>query len=310
MASLKKCVSGENLTSFPKSKIKIVLFENVHKTAVELLEGAGYSVECVAGAMSGEALIEKIRDARVLGVRSKTKLTKEVLAEATKLMCVGCFCIGTDQTDLPFAESRAIPVFNSPFSNSRSVAELIISCIISLSRKLTDKSAEMHAGIWQKSAAGCLEIRGKTLGIIGYGHIGSQLSVLSEALGMRVIYKDRKNMMPLGNARQKDDLEGLLEEADFVSLHVPDTEETRYMIKAEQLAQMKKGSYLLNASRGKVVDLDALADSLKSGHLAGAMVDVYPKEPAKNGEYVDILLPHMGFVNVLLQGVAKKSARC
>eukprot|EP01064_Diplonema_japonicum_P001647 TRINITY_DN1108_c0_g1_i1.p1 TRINITY_DN1108_c0_g1~~TRINITY_DN1108_c0_g1_i1.p1 ORF type:complete len:412 (+),score=119.65 TRINITY_DN1108_c0_g1_i1:69-1304(+) len=289
-------------TSFPKSKIKAVLLENIHKKAVEMLENEGFTVETVAGALQGAELVEKLKDARVVGVRSKTKLTAEVLESLKKLMCVGCFCIGTDQTDLPVAESKAIPVFNSPFSNSRSVAELIISCVISLARQLTVRSAEMHAGKWMKTATHCTEVRGKTLGIVGYGHIGSQLSVLAESLGMRVIFKDRKTMMPLGNARQMDTLDELLGEADYVSLHVPDTSETRFMIKKEQLDKMKDGAYLLNASRGKVVDLDALATALKEKKLKGAMVDVYPKEPAKNGDILEqgVEIPLIGLPNVIL----------
>ena len=282
--------SPKNGTSFPKSKIKILLLENIHKKAVELLKNEGFTVETTAGAVNGEELIEKMKDCRVVGVRSKTKLTKEVLDAAKKLMCIGCFCIGTDQTHLPTAEAKAVPVFNSPFSNSRSVAELIIGCVISLARQLPMRTSEMHSDRWMKTATGCNEIRGKTLGIIGYGHIGSQLSVLAEALGMRVIYKDRKTVMPLGNARQVETLPELLQEADFVTLHVPDTPETRYMINAEQIALMKNGSYLLNASRGTVVDLDAFADAIKSKKLRGGMVDVYPKEPAKNGEYVNLII--------------------
>eukprot|EP01063_Lacrimia_lanifica_P019857 TRINITY_DN27263_c0_g1_i1.p1 TRINITY_DN27263_c0_g1~~TRINITY_DN27263_c0_g1_i1.p1 ORF type:complete len:436 (+),score=230.08 TRINITY_DN27263_c0_g1_i1:65-1372(+) len=288
--------------SFPKSKIKFVLFEGVHQKAVDMLQAEGFTVELLAGALAGDELVEKLKDARVVGVRSKTKLTAEVLKKCPKLMAVGCFCIGTDQTDLVQAEKQGIPVFNSPFSNSRSVAELIIGTVVSLSRRLTEQSHNMHNNSWQKTAAGCFEVRGKVLGIVGYGHIGSQLSVLAEAMGMRVIYKDRKKVLPLGNAVQKDTLDELLEQADYVTMHVPDTEETRYMIKAEQIKKMKKGSYLLNASRGKVVDLDALRDAMVSKHLAGCMVDVYPKEPAKNGLIKEqgVEIPLTGLSNCIL----------
>ncbi|KAJ9461466.1 D-3-phosphoglycerate dehydrogenase [Diplonema papillatum] len=299
---MKRNTSEATLYSYPKNKIKVVLFENVHKKAVEILKNDGFDVELLAGALSGEELADKLKDARVIGVRSKTKLTKPVLQAAKKLMCIGCFCIGTDQTDLDVAEELAIPVFNSPFSNSRSVAELIIASVINLARELTERTKEMHNDSWQKTAVNSNEIRGKTIGIIGYGHIGSQLSVLAEALGMTVIYKDVKNIMPLGNARQVETLGELLSQSDFVTLHVPDTQETRYMIRKEQISMMKDGAYLLNASRGQVVDLDDLATALKTQKLRGAMVDVYPKEPAKNGSITDqgVTIPLVGLRNVIL----------
>ena len=221
----------------------------------------------------------------VLGIRSKTQLTSRVLAAAKNLIAVGCFCIGTNQVDLQYAAQHGIAVFNSPFSNSRSVAELIIAEIISLSRQLGDRSNEMHRGTWNKVSAKCWEIRGKTLGIIGYGHIGSQLSVLAEAMGMSVIYYDVVNHMSMGTSRQVPTLEALLKDADFVTCHVPELSETRSMIGKKQLEQMKDGSYLLNASRGHVVDIPALIDAMRSGKIAGAALDVYPSEPGGNGDY-------------------------
>lgn len=246
----------------------------------------------------------------ILGIRSKTKLTANVLKHARNLMVVGCFCIGTNQVDLKFAASRGIAIFNSPFSNSRSVAELLIAEIISLSRQLGDRNNELHRGMWNKVSAGCWEIRGKTLGIVGYGHIGNQLSVMAEAMGMTVIYYDVVNLMSMGTARQVHTLEALLTLADFVTLHVPELPETKNMIAQEQLEQMKNGSYLINASRGSVVDIPALINAMRSGKIAGAALDVYPNEPSGNGDYFNndlnpwtedlrslkniILTPHIG----------------
>lgn len=295
--------SPRSTTSFPKNKIKILLLENVHSAAVELLKKEDFQVECLKEALSEEELKVKIKDVHALGIRSKTRVTDEVLKEANRLLCIGCFCIGTDQVDLDAAEKRGIPVFNSPFSNTRSVAELIIAEIILLSRRLGDKSNDMHKGIWDKSAKDCHEIRGKTIGIIGYGHIGSQLSVLAESLGMNVIFYDIISVMPLGNSKRKDTLEEVLTQADFVTMHVPKTDQTKNMITEKQLKMMKKSSYLLNASRGTVVDIPALASALRSGHLAGAAVDVYPTEPEANikdwqNELQNcpntILTPHIG----------------
>jgi len=295
--------SPRSTTSFPKNKIKILLLENVHSAAVELLKKEDFQVECLKEALSEEELKVKIKDVHALGIRSKTRVTDEVLKEANRLLCIGCFCIGTDQVDLDAAEKRGIPVFNSPFSNTRSVAELIIAEIILLSRRLGDKSNDMHKGIWDKSAKDCHEIRGKTIGIIGYGHIGSQLSVLAESLGMNVIFYDIISVMPLGNSKRKDTLEEVLTQADFVTMHVPKTDQTKNMITEKQLKMMKKSSYLLNASRGTVVDIPALARALRSGHLAGAAVDVYPTEPEANikdwqNELQNcpntILTPHIG----------------
>ena len=221
----------------------------------------------------------------MIGIRSKTKLTARVLREAKNLIVVGCFCIGTNQVDLAFAAEHGIAVFNSPFSNSRSVAELVIGEIIVLARQLGDRSNELHNGTWNKVSAGCWEIRGKTLGIIGYGHIGSQLSVLAESFGMTVIYYDTVNLMALGTAKQLPSIEDVLRAADFVTCHVPELPETFNMIGRDQLSEMKKGSYLINASRGHVVDIPALIDAMRAGNIAGAALDVYPAEPGGNGDY-------------------------
>lgn len=250
------------------------------------------------------------RDVHVIGIRSKTKLTANVLSHAKNLIVIGCFCIGTNQVDLQYAANNGICVFNSPFSNSRSVAELVIAEIIALARQMSDRSMEMHQGVWNKVSAGCWEVRGKTLGIIGYGHIGNQLSVLAEAMGMKVIYYDVISLMSMGTARQMPTLDALLEAADFVTLHVPEIPETKKMISVHQLEKMRQGSYLINASRGTVVDIPALVNAMRSGKLAGAALDVYPSEPGGNGPYFDnslnswaedlrslknlILTPHIG----------------
>jgi D-3-phosphoglycerate dehydrogenase len=234
------------------------------------------------------------RDVHVIGIRSKTKLTERILKEAKNLLVVGCFCIGTNQVDLKYAASRGIVVFNSPFSNSRSVAELMIAEIITLARQLGDRSNEMHQGIWNKVSTSCWEVRGKTLGIIGYGHIGSQLSVLAEAMGMNVIFYDVVNLMSMGSSRQVPSLEALLHEADFVTCHVPELPETKGMIGAKQFEQMKKGSYLINASRGSVVQIPELINAMREGKLAGAALDVYPSEPSGNGPYFDSTLNAWG----------------
>ena len=221
----------------------------------------------------------------MIGIRSKTKLTARVLHEAKNLIVIGCFCIGTNQVDLAYAAEHGIAVFNSPFSNSRSVAELVIAEIIALARQLGDRSNELHKGTWNKVSTGCWEIRGKTLGIIGYGHIGSQLSVLAEAFGMTVVYYDAVNLMALGTAKQLPSLEDVLRASDFVTCHVPELPETHHMIAKDQLNQMKRGSYLINASRGNVVDIPALIDAMRTAHIAGAALDVYPAEPGGNGDY-------------------------
>ncbi|OAQ63561.1 D-3-phosphoglycerate dehydrogenase 2 [Pochonia chlamydosporia 170] len=278
-------VAPKQLKPFNTQDIKILLLENVNTTGQEILRGQGYQVEALKTSLPEDQLIAKIRDVHVIGIRSKTKLNERVLREAKNLLVVGCFCIGTNQVDLEYAARHGISVFNSPFANSRSVAELVIAEIITLARQLGDRSNEMHRGTWNKVSAKCWEIRGKTLGIVGYGHIGSQLSVLAEAMGMNVIYYDVVTLMALGTSRQVPTLENLLEEADFVTLHVPDLPETRGMISTAQFEKMKIGSYLINASRGTVVDIPALVKAMRSGKVAGAALDVYPNEPAANGDY-------------------------
>ena len=275
----------KQLKPFKEQDIKILLLENVNQTGKDILADQGYQVESLKSSLPEDQLIEKIRDVHVLGIRSKTKLTSRVLAHAKNLVVVGCFCIGTNQVDLKYAASHGICVFNSPFSNSRSVAELVIGEIITLARQMGDRSIEMHRGTWNKVSSKCWEIRGKTLGIIGYGHIGSQLSVMAEAVGMSVIYYDVVNLMSLGTSRQVPSLEALLSSADFVTCHVPELPETVNMIGPEQFALMKYGSYLINASRGSVVDIPALIDASRSGQIAGAALDVYPAEPGGNGDY-------------------------
>lgn len=276
---------AQRLKPFNTKEIKVLLLENVNVAGIEILKKQGYQVEALKASLPEDQLIEKIRDVQVVGIRSKTKLTKKVLDEAKNLIVIGCFCIGTNQVDLQTAAEKGIAVFNSPFSNSRSVAELVISEIVALARELTDRSMELHNGVWNKVSKGCWEVRGKTLGIVGYGHIGSQLSVLAESMGMHVIYYDVVTMMGLGTAHQVETLDELLEQADFVSLHVPATADTKNLIGAPQFEKMKQGSYLINNARGTVVDIPALIEASRSGKLAGAAIDVFPHEPAGNGDY-------------------------
>ncbi|OJJ55332.1 hypothetical protein ASPSYDRAFT_159575 [Aspergillus sydowii CBS 593.65] len=303
-------LNAKHLKPFATEDIKVLLLENVNQTGRDILNKQGYQVEFLKSSLPEDQLIEKIRDVHVIGIRSKTKLTARVLKEARNLIVIGCFCIGTNQVDLQYAAEHGIAVFNSPFSNSRSVAELVICEIIALARQLGDRSNEMHNGTWNKVSNKCWEIRGKTLGIIGYGHIGSQLSVLAEAMGMSVVYYDVINLMELGTARQVSTLENLLSEADFVTCHVPELAETKNMLGQKQFELMKDGSYLINASRGTVVDIPALIHAMRSGKIAGAALDVYPNEPAGNGDYFNndlniwgtdlralknlILTPHIG----------------
>ncbi|KAF2205820.1 D-3-phosphoglycerate dehydrogenase [Delitschia confertaspora ATCC 74209] len=277
--------TSKQLKPFDTKDIKVLLLENVNQTGVDILKKQGYQVEFQKSSLPEDQLIEKIKDVHVIGIRSKTRLTERVLSHAKNLIVIGCFCIGTNQVDLQYAASQGIAVFNSPFSNSRSVAEQTIAEIICLARQLTDRSMELHNGTWNKVSKGCWEIRGKTLGIVGYGHIGSQLSVLAEAMGMSVIYYDVNNLMALGQARQVHTLDELLEQADFVTLHVPETQETKNLIGKDELKKMKDGSYLINNARGTVLDIPALIEAMKSGKLAGAAVDVFPNEPAGNGDY-------------------------
>ncbi|KAI9837582.1 MAG: Phosphoglycerate dehydrogenase ser3 [Sarea resinae] len=277
--------SAKQLKPFATEDIKILLLENVNQTGRDILSKQGYQVEHLKSSLPEDQLIEKIRDVHVIGIRSKTKLTAKVLQEAKNLIVVGCFCIGTNQVDLQYAAEHGIAVFNSPFSNSRSVAELVIAEIVALARQLGDRSNELHNGTWNKVSSGCWEVRGKTLGIIGYGHIGSQLSVLAEAMGMTVIYYDVVNLMAMGTARQVPTLEALLSGADFITCHVPELPETKNMISTKQFELMRTGSYLINASRGSVVDIPALISASRLGKIAGAALDVYPSEPAGNGDY-------------------------
>jgi len=290
--------------SVPKDKLKFVLLEGIHPWAVEALQQDGYSnVVSAPKALAGDALVEAIADAHFVGLRSRTQLTEAVLERAPKLTAIGAFCIGTNQIDLTAAMRRGIPVFNAPFSNTRSVAELVLAQIIMLMRGIPEKNAILHRGGWVKSAADSYEVRGKTLGIIGYGHIGTQIGVLAEQLGMSVVFHDIEAKLPLGNARQLPVLDALLAVADVVSLHVPETPATQNMIGAAQLGRMKAGSHLINASRGTVVDIDALTAALESRHVLGAAIDVFPVEPQGNDSAFDsplvrfdnvILTPHIG----------------
>lgn len=286
-------------TSLDKSKIKILLLEGVHQSAIEALNAAGYeNIEYHKTALAEDELIEKISEAHFIGIRSRTQLTEKVLDHANKLVAVGCFCIGTNQVNLDAASERGIVVFNAPFSNTRSVAELVIGQLILLLRGIPEKNAVCHRGGWMKSAVGSFETRGKRLGIVGYGSIGTQLSVLAESLGMDVCFYDIVTKLPLGNARQTKSLGELLSTSDVISLHVPETASTKMMIGAEEIAQVKKGAVFINASRGTVVDLDALAESIKAGNISGAAIDVFPVEPKGNSE--EFVSPLRGLDNVIL----------
>ena len=299
--AIRRVVSKEESVrlSLERNKLKVVLLEGIHPSAVEAFTADGYTqIETHPKALEGQALIDAIADAHFVGLRSRTQLTAEVLEQAQKLVAVGAFCIGTNQIALDAAAKRGVPVFNAPFSNTRSVAELVLAEIIMLMRGIPQKNALLHRGGWMKSAANSFEVRGKTLGIIGYGHIGTQLGLLAETLGMRVVFYDIETKLPLGNARQLSTLDELLAEADVVSLHVPETPDTKNMMGAEQIARMKKGSFLINASRGTVVDIDALAAALASKHILGAAIDVFPVEP--KGNEGDFQSPLIRFENVLL----------
>jgi D-3-phosphoglycerate dehydrogenase len=285
-------------TSFPKDRIKVLLLENIHESAHELFKTEGFQLETASSALKEEELKKKLEDVHVLGIRSKTKVTQAALASARRLLTLGCFCIGTNQVDLDAANRNGVPVFNAPFSNTRSVAEMMIAEIVMLARQLGDRSREVHEGKWRKVAAGCHEIRGKALGIIGYGHIGRQIGVLAEAMGMRVAFFDIMSKLPMGNNRAAESLDELLATSDFVTLHVPETAQTKGMMGRAELAKMRAGSYVLNASRGTVVDIPALADAIKSGHLGGAAVDVYPEEPESNSD--GFHTPLRGLPNVIL----------
>jgi D-3-phosphoglycerate dehydrogenase len=291
-----------NPLSYPKHKIRVLLLEGIHESARRMFENDGVHVELLPSALEEKDLIEAIRDVHLVGIRSKTQVTAAVIESARRLLSVGCFCIGTNQVDLDACNARGIPVFNAPFSNTRSVAELIISEVVALSRQLGDRNREMHEGNWQKSAKGSREVRGKTLGIVGYGRIGRQVGVLAEAMGMQVVSFDVVSQLPMGNNRPLGSLDALLEISDFVTLHVPASPETRNMMAAPQLARMKQGACLLNLSRGSVVDIEALAAALEN-HLGGAAIDVFPVEPRGNGPGFEsalrglknvILTPHVG----------------
>jgi len=302
--SYKYYIYMNNPLSFPKEKINVLLLEGIHKSALEHFQASGYSsTTLIEQALDEDDLIKALEKTHILGIRSRTQLTEKVLKKAYKLMSVGCFCIGTNQVDLEVTRQLGIPVFNAPHSNTRSVAELVLSEMIFLMRDLVSKNNACHRGEWIKSASGSYEIRGKTLGIIGYGHIGSQLSILAESMGMNVVYFDMEPKLPMGNAKQLSSLKDVMQMADVVSLHVPASTDTVNMIHAENLAYMKAHSVLINASRGNVVDIDALANALKSKKIAGAAIDVFPKEPAsKNEAFVSplqglnnvILTPHIG----------------
>ena len=291
-------------TSYPKQDIRVLLLEGISQNAVDTFRAAGYdNIVSHPKALPEEQLRREIADAHFVGIRSRTQLTASVLADARRLMAVGCFCIGTNQVDLHAAELAGIPVFNAPYSNTRSVAELVLAETIMLLRGIPQKSAQCHRGGWSKSAAGSHEARGKTIGIVGYGHIGTQVGVLAEALGMQVLFHDIETKLSLGNARPARDLDELLATSDVVTLHVPETAATRWMIGADQIARMKPGAHLINAARGTVVDIDALADALQRGHLGGAAVDVFPEEPKGNDDPLQsplcgidnvILTPHVG----------------
>ncbi|HSG60053.1 MAG TPA: phosphoglycerate dehydrogenase [Pseudomonadales bacterium] len=286
-------------TSLHKDKIKFLLLEGVHASAIETLNASGYTnIEYHKKALSGEELENAIADAHFVGIRSRTQLTADVFKKARKLIGVGCFCIGTNQVDLEAATEHGVVVFNAPYSNTRSVAELVIAEAILLLRGIAEKSAAAHRGEWQKTATGAYEIRGKTLGIIGYGNIGMQLSIMAESLGMRVVFYDVVNKLPLGNAMQIRSLPQLLKQADIVSLHVPELSSTKDMIGAREFEQMKDNAIFINASRGTVVDIDALANALESKKLAGAAIDVFPVEPKSNDE--EFISPLRKFENTFL----------
>lgn len=291
-------------TSYPKEKINILFLENISDTAVRFFKESGYtSVRKLPGALSEEQLLKEIRDVHLLGIRSKTQITSRILEAAKKLQTIGCFCIGVNQVDLKSAMNQGIAVFNAPYSNTRSVAELVMAASIMLIRRIPDKNKAAHEGIWMKDSKGSYELRGKTLGVIGYGNIGSQVSVLAEALGMKVIFYDTVTKLPLGNAVPKKTLKDLLGQADIVTLHVPDLNSTKNLINKTTLKYFKKGSILINYARGELVDLEALRKAILDGQISGAAIDVYPWEPEKNGDTFKtplqelpnvILTPHIG----------------
>lgn len=278
--------------------MKVLLVENIHPVAKDSLEACGFKVDLLDHAPTQEQYLKVLKDYDLLGIRSKSQITPEILKENSHLLAIGCFCIGTNQVDLQVAKENAVAVFNAPHSNTRSVAELVLAEMVALARQLGDKNTLAHQGSWKKSAKGSNEIRGKTLGIIGYGHIGSQVSILAEAFGLNVIFYDVSKRLPLGNANPTSSLKELLAQSDFVSLHVPETPDTQDMIGTKELSQMKAGSYLINASRGSVVEIEALKSALESGHIAGCAIDVFPVEPASNED--QFKSPLQGVKNVIL----------
>jgi D-3-phosphoglycerate dehydrogenase len=292
-------MSKIDLTSYPKDRIKVLFLENISDKAVQYFKQQGYAdVKKVAGALSEEELIKVIKDVHILGIRSKTFISKKVLDSAKKLQAIGCFCIGVNQVDLKACKQKGIAVFNAPYSNTRSVAELVIGASILLIRRILDKNNAAHNGIWNKDAKGSFELRGKMMGIIGYGNIGTQLSVMAEAMGMRVQFFDIETKLPLGNAQAKKSIKEIVSSSDIISLHVPETTQTKNLINKAVLKQFKSGSILVNYARGEVVDLDALAEAIKEKHIAGAAIDVFPIEPEKNGDAFST--PLQGLSNVLL----------
>ncbi|MRG44415.1 phosphoglycerate dehydrogenase [Chitinophaga sp. SYP-B3965] len=297
-------MSQRKLTSYPKEKINILLLENISDAAVAEFKEAGYiNTRKLSGALSEQELIKEVKEAHLLGIRSKTQITANVLAAAKKLQGIGCFCIGTNQVDLKTATEQGVAVFNAPYSNTRSVAELVIGLSVMLIRRIPDKNVAAHKGIWMKEATGSFELRGKTMAIVGYGSIGTQVSVLAEAMGMKVLYYDVETKLPIGNAEQVRSLKELFSKADIITLHVPSNKSTENMINKETLQYAKKGAIFLNYARGEVVELNDLKEALESGHLSGAAIDVFPVEPEKNGAAFAtplqllpnvILTPHIG----------------
>lgn len=292
-------MSDKAATSYPKEKINILFLENISDAAIKKFADAGYhSVKKLTGALSEDELIRQIKNVHLLGIRSKTQITSNVLANAGKLQAIGCFCIGVNQVDIQEATKKGVTVFNAPYSNTRSVAELVIAASIMLIRRIPDKNAAAHGGVWLKDSKGSHELRGKTLGIIGYGNIGTQVSILAEGLGLKVIYYDTETKLPLGNAEAKKTLKEVLSAADIITLHVPELPSTKNMINRNNLKYFKKGAILINYARGQVVDLEALAKALQEGSLSGAAIDVYPEEPEKNGD--KFTTPLQGLNNVIL----------
>ncbi len=297
-------MADKKITSYPKEKINILFLENISESAAAQFTDSGYaSVKKITGALSEAELIKEIKNVHILGIRSKSLITNNVLQAATKIQAIGCFCIGVNQVDLEAAAANGVAVFNAPYSNTRSVAELVIGASIMLIRKIVDKNTAAHNGKWMKEASGSYELRGKTLGIIGYGYIGSQVSVLAEGLGMKVIFYDTETKLPLGNANDCKSLKDLLQKSDIVTLHVPEIKSTQNLINKTTLAQCKKGAIIINYARGTVVDLSALRKAILDGHINGAAIDVFPVEPEKNGDAFDspmqdlpnvILTPHIG----------------